>query len=213
MKKCFAAIVVVCLWAAPAMAIELVVNGQFSTPTPTTLGGGIPAWTCGGDVTPVVYDADGNPPPCAGLGRLTPIPDPGASGQSFSVSSLSQNIYIPRDAFPGTLTIQSQRVHGGYPFPEAYGEATLQGNSLFNIQPQGTPGLMPTPTPGWATYQQTINLSPYYGQTITLALNAYGTNDVTQSYVLLTIFLSATMVRLHRLQLPRLLLRLPGHQL
>lgn len=43
---------------------------------------------------------------------------------------------------------------------------------------------MPTPTPGWATYQQTINLSPYYGQTITLALNAYGTNDVTQSYVL-----------------------------
>jgi hypothetical protein len=183
-------------------ADDLIINGDFSSPTPTT--GGIYAWVTytvpmGGtsyqpklNFTPVA----GTPgvsvtPPCAMLGNSTPF-----TGSAY----LEQTINVPRDALGNSISFYYQwqvnaLPNGFYDWAEGWlGNIFLFGEKpRYVYDPYGTPtevvpfgSPVPTPTPGWQQVQHWVPLENYGGQSLILrflAVISYGTGETNALYI------------------------------
>jgi hypothetical protein len=160
------------------IAAELITNGNFSAPTPTT--GGIPNWVtstalgAAASSAPQLNVVTGNPvgsgAPCVTLGN----PSLSYAGESW----MWQNIYVPPDALGNTLTLYYQGMQQTVASPD-WIEAKIGGNVFFH-QDLPTAGT-PTPTLGWKQITPYIPLGNYQGQTITVDFVAH--NDPSDSVI------------------------------
>ncbi|MCK5240848.1 hypothetical protein KAR34_00220, partial [bacterium] len=181
--KHFCAIVVLAgvlgLFSGSASALELIVNGDFLTPTPGP-SGGIPGWITNGNPasfnpfihTAIQHDATSGPIVVA----------PGNSLGGYTSSWIQQTVHIPRDALGSTLTFYyewyAKSVFGSY----LYMDAHFQGVELVREQGDGS-FVQFDPTPGWTLVEKYVELSSYSDQNVLLRFRAYDDPTDDPSYI------------------------------